>query len=74
MAIEFNATERHVLHHQGGFSRQLIYFWERRGYVPSKHLLGVSRLIGRSLEELLGGVEDTKIKMAGVGKKTKTRG
>lgn len=55
MALEFNKTERYVLEGQGGYSRQLVDYWEKQGYVPSKHLLRVSELIGRDVKELLSG-------------------
>jgi len=49
-----NKTERYVLEKQGGYSRQLIDYWDRQGYIPSRHLLRVRDLIGRSIESLLG--------------------
>ena len=55
MPLEFNHTERHVLETQGGYSRQLVDYWEKQGSVPSKHLLRVRDLIGRKVEDLLGG-------------------
>ena len=51
--IEFNPTERFVLLNHGGYSRQLVAYWEKTGCVPSKHLIRVSKLIGRKVEELL---------------------
>lgn len=58
MKLKFNNTERHVLENQGGYSRQLIDYWEKQGCVPSKHLLRVRDLIGRRIEELLGDNRD----------------
>jgi hypothetical protein len=60
MPLDFNHTERHVLENQGGYSRQLVDYWEKQGYVPSKHLLRVRDLIGRRVEDLLGADENGK--------------
>jgi len=60
MPLDFNHTERHVLENQGGYSRQLVDYWEKKGYVPSKHLLRVCNLIGRKVEDLLGADENGK--------------
>ena len=60
MKLKFNHTERYILEGQGGFSRQLISYWENRGSVPSKHLLRVSELVGRSVESLLGKPTDAR--------------
>ena len=53
MPLKFNHTERHVLESQGGYSRQLVGYWEKQGYVPSRHLLRVRDLIGRPVDDLL---------------------
>jgi hypothetical protein len=58
MALEFSGVEKHVLRHTGGYSKQLIHYWERAGYVPSRHVLRVHKLLGRKLEDLLGGDEE----------------
>jgi hypothetical protein len=54
MALEFSKTAKHVLENTGGYSRQLISYWEKQGYVPAKHLLTVRDLLGLTVEELLG--------------------
>jgi len=55
MGLVFSNVERHVLVNTGGFSRQLISYWEQAGYVPSRHVLKVHHLIGRRIEDLVGG-------------------
>ena len=50
--LKFNPTELYVLRKR--FSRQLIAYWEKRGYVPPKHIFEVEMLTGRPLTELLG--------------------
>ena len=55
MTLSFTQTERYVLCNMGGYSRQLVHYWEKTGYVPSKHVLKVAKLIGRKAEDLVGG-------------------
>jgi len=55
MGIQFTPVERYVLKHTGGYSKQLIAYWEKSGAVPSKHVLRVHQILGRSLKDLLGG-------------------
>jgi hypothetical protein len=54
MSLTFNTTERHVLRTLGGYSKQLINYWENAGRVPSQHLISVAKLTGRKIEELVG--------------------
>lgn len=54
MGLTFNTTERHVLRTLGGYSKQLINYWESAGRVPSQHLINVAKLTGRKIEELVG--------------------
>lgn len=54
MPLVFSKVEKHVLVHTGGFSRQLVQYWEKAGAVPTKHIFAVHDLLGRPLEELLG--------------------
>jgi hypothetical protein len=55
MPLTFSRVERYVLNNTGGYSRQLISYWESMGYVPSKHVMRVHHLIGRALVDLVGG-------------------
>jgi hypothetical protein len=60
MSLTFNTTEKHILRALGGYSKQLINYWENAGRVPSQHLLNVAKLTGRKIEELVGGEDDSK--------------
>jgi len=54
MPLVFNTTERHVLRTLGGYSKQLVSYWEKAGRVPSQHVITVAKLTGRKIEELVG--------------------
>jgi hypothetical protein len=60
MSLTFNTTERHILRTLGGYSKQLINYWENAGRVPSQHLINVAKLTGRKIEELVGGENNPK--------------
>ena len=48
---KFNITEMYLLRRR--YSRQRIEYWEKRGYVPAHLLRTISKMTGRTLDELL---------------------
>ena len=68
MALEFSGVERHVLRQAGGFSKQVINYWEKVGYVPGRHVMKVHHLLGRKLEDLLQGEEPGSPDQGGAGR------